>query len=202
MCEIISTHHNQQLYIRAPAEREKNQNGASKSVKIHLCAIFKMFSKYFYKLPSHYSITSAHFCWFLGRHKFQFVRFFSLSLSAVRFFLFFAGGENSSERCVCFFVGNFSVAYLIWGFGFCCLFLPFSTSSSSMPPARTVQGNKAHIFWSNHCAFFTYVWYLHTIYSDFPQFKINYVSLKCISLCKTFVCSYAIGAQPLTILNA
>lgn len=111
----------------------------------------------------------------MGRHKFQFAPvFFSLvrSFSALRFcrqFSRFVEGE--SRRMILFFSRRILLAaYLIWG----SLFAAWCLSNVHWARIR-----------SNHNVFF--MCYLHTIYSDFPQFKINYVSLFslfALSICK------------------
>lgn len=134
-----------------------------------------MFSKYFYKLPSHYPITWNGFVGLWGGINFIFPRllFFSFFLVLKLFPFALASiahsGKKQSWRML-FQWWCCSAAYLIWGSFFVCIIRDASLF------CRTTNLELGFSVFEEHNAAF-FMCYLHTIYSDFSQFKINYVSL-------------------------
>lgn len=130
----------------------------------YTCAIFKCLANTFTNCLHITWLVVMLFCWFVGRHKFQFA---IACVCVCCFSLFWRWQREKSERIHFFFLRDLTCAalvfgaHLIWG----------SLLLHSVLPSL----KKAQSLASNHGRFF--MCYLHTIYSDFPQFKINYVSL-------------------------
>lgn len=134
-----------------------------KSVKIHLCAILKCFVNALANCPRITTITWNIFVGLWGGINFN--------LFGSGFFL-----QQPNENILSSSSVLFSFVLVILGVSpisrLCCL------------PQRRFG------FRSNHSAYF--MCYLHTIYSDFPQFKINYVASRRQTRCEMCSPSLAI----------
>lgn len=111
------------------------------------------------------------FCWFVGRHKFQYSLLLLLLLSASFYplvsvsisFSFSKEGQKIETNTFFFFFRTFLLLPIRFGGLFHRKAPPLVTEHTHF------QQNQNKFFMCN----------LHTIYSDFPQFKINYASRIC-----------------------